>query len=62
MDEASANRFKTILTLVVTEAKSRTVPADFVSRLYRVEQEISMRVEKLMEQYRQEERANKGKK
>jgi len=42
--------------LMVEVAKSRTMPEDYVSRLYQVEMEVLSRINDIMRDYRQWER------
>ena len=46
--------------LMVEVAKSRTIPEDYVSRLYQVEMEVLSKINQLMADYREQER-QKGK-
>ena len=46
--------------LMVEVAKSRTIPEDYVSRLYQVEMELLSKINQVMADYREQER-QKGK-
>jgi len=55
----SNNKIESIIALIIEEAKSHTIPADYVSRLYRVQIEIMTKLIDLMALEREKERKNK---
>lgn len=53
----SDNRIESIMALIIEEAKSHTLPADYVSRLYAVEMRITTKIGELMAEHRAIERS-----
>ena len=58
MSQPNWSRIDAILALIVEEAETRTVPADFVSRLYAVEMQVTTGIDELMARQRADERAH----
>jgi len=51
-----SNKIDLAVELMVEVANARTVPADYVSRLYQVEMEVLAKINDIMRDYRQWER------
>lgn len=54
--QMSTNRIDSIIALIIEEAKSRSQPKDYVSRLYRVQIDIMRKLIDIMALEREEER------
>jgi len=49
-------RIAEIVDLIIKEAQSRTLPEDYVARLYRMQMDVLTKVNEIMRQEREKER------